>query len=57
MDFLKSNLKNSCLLPYDVMGLIYEYVDPLKNIRKQIETKDYNLNNIIDVNIIYIYVV
>ncbi len=54
MNYLKSNLKKSFILPYDVMGLIYEYADPLKNIRKQIETKDYNLNNIIDVRIIYI---
>ena len=54
MNLLKSNLKYSSILPYDVMGLIYEYADPLKNIRIQIETKDYNLNNIKDVNIIYI---
>ena len=54
MYYLKSNLKNSRILPYDVMELIYEYTDPLKSIRKRIETKDQNLNNIKDVRIIYI---
>ncbi len=54
MNYLKNNLKKSFILPYDVMGLIYEYADPLKNIIKQIETKDYNLNKIKDVRIIYI---
>ena len=51
MNYLKSILKNSSILPYDIMGLIYEYTDPFKNIRKQIETKDYNLNNIINIRI------
>ena len=51
MNYLKSNLKNSSILPYDIMGLIYEYTEPFKNIRKQIETKDYNLNNIINIRI------
>ena len=45
------NFKNICILPYDNMGLIYEYTDPIKNIRKQIEIKDYNLNNIINIRI------
>lgn len=51
MDYLRKNINNSNILPYDVMKLIYEYGDTFKNIRKQIETKDYNLNNIIDIRI------
>ena len=51
MNYLKSNLKNSSILPYDVMGLIYEYSDSLIILRKQIETKDYNLYKVIDISI------
>lgn len=46
MDTLKNNLNNSSVLPYDVMKLIYEYADPLKNMRKQIENKEYDLDEI-----------
>jgi uncharacterized membrane protein len=46
MDTLKNNLNNSSVLPYDVMNLIYEYADPLKNIRKQIENQEYDLDEI-----------
>jgi len=46
MNYLKKNLGNSRLLPADVMRLIYEYADPLIAIRKQIETHDYDLDEI-----------
>ena len=46
MNYLKNNLNNSSNLPYDVMKLIYEYADPLFAIRKQIETHDYDLDEI-----------
>lgn len=46
MNYLAKNLSNSLLLPYDVMKLIYEYADPLIAIRKQIENKDYDLDEI-----------
>lgn len=55
MDYLKSNLNNSIVLPYDAMRLIYEYADTLKPIRKQIENEDYKFRNIIiDLRIKYI---
>ena len=40
MDTLKNNRNNSSVLPYDLMKLIYEYADHLKNMRKQIENKE-----------------
>jgi len=43
MYYLAKNTKNSLLLPYDVMKLIYEYADPFIYIKKQIENKDYEL--------------
>jgi hypothetical protein len=45
MNYLKKNLGNS-RLPADIMRLIYEYADPLIAIRKQIETHDYDLDEI-----------
>jgi len=44
MNYLAKNTKNSLLLPYDVMKIIYEYADPLNAVRKQIENKDYDLD-------------
>ncbi len=46
MNYLGKNLAHSKDLPYDVMKLIYEYADPLIAIRKQIETADYDLDEI-----------
>ena len=46
MNYLKQNLHNSITLNYDIMKLIYEYADPLVQIRFQIENKDYDLNDI-----------
>ena len=46
MNYLAKNTNNSLLLPYDVMKLIYEYADPLNAVRKQIENKDYDLDEI-----------
>ena len=46
MDTLKNNLNNYSLLPYDVMNLIYEFADPLKKLPKQIENKEYDLDEI-----------
>jgi hypothetical protein len=46
MNFLKQNLDNSLILPFDIMNDIYEYADPLYAIRKQIENKDYDLEEI-----------
>jgi hypothetical protein len=46
MNYLKSNLSNSQILPYDVMKLIYEYADPIDGIRKQIDNKEYDLDEI-----------
>lgn len=46
MNYLKSNLNNSSLLPYDCMMLIYEYADPLRGVRDIIESKKYDLNTI-----------
>jgi len=46
MNYLKKNLGNSRLLPADVMRLVYEYADPLHAVIKQIETHDYDLDEI-----------
>lgn len=46
MNYLKNNLENSKLLPYDIIKLIYEYADPLIAIRRQIENKEYDLDEI-----------
>lgn len=46
MNYLKNNLENSKVLPYDVMKIIYEYADPLLAIMKQIENKEYDLDEI-----------
>lgn len=46
MNFLKQNLDNSLILPFDILNDIYEYADPLLHIRKQIENKEYDLDEI-----------
>lgn len=46
MNYLYKNRDNSRKLPFDVMNIIYEYADPMVNIRKQIVNKEYNLDNI-----------
>lgn len=37
MNFLKENLDKSFILPFDIMKIIYEYADPMVEIRKQIK--------------------
>lgn len=46
MNYLSKNLNNSLIIPYDVMKLIYEYADPLIYIKKQIENKEYDLDEL-----------
>ena len=46
MEFLKQNLDNSLILPYDIMREIYEYADSFSGIRRQIENKEYDLDEI-----------
>lgn len=46
MEYLKQNLDNSLILPYDVMKIIYEYADHFAPIRKQIENKECDLDEI-----------
>lgn len=46
MEYLKKNLDNSLILPYDIMRTIYEYADCFVSIRKQIDNKEYNLDEI-----------
>jgi len=46
MNYLKENLHNSITLNYDIMKLIYEYADHLCGIRKQIENKTFDLDEI-----------
>lgn len=46
MNYLAKNLNNSRTLPYDIMKLIYEYADPFIAIRRQIENKEYDLDEI-----------
>lgn len=46
MNYLANNLNNSLIIPYDIMKIINEYADPLIAIRKQIENKDYDLDEI-----------
>ena len=46
MQFLNQNIDNSAILPYDIMITIYEYADVLAPIRRQIENKEYNLDEI-----------
>jgi hypothetical protein len=46
MNYLKSNLSYSQILPYDVMKLIYEYADPIDGIRKKFDNKEYDLDEI-----------
>jgi len=46
MDFLKSNLNNSLILPFDVMLIIYQYADPFYYIHQQIDNGEYCLNDI-----------
>jgi len=44
MNYLKKNLHNSQLLPYDVMKIISDYAQPL--FLKQIENGDYDLDEL-----------
>ena len=44
MNYLYKNRDNSRKLPFDVMNIIYEYADPMIQIRKQIVNKEYNLD-------------
>ena len=46
MNYLANNIGNSLLLPCDVMKLIYEYADPLVCVKKQIENKECDLDEI-----------
>ena len=46
MNYLYKNRDNSLYLPFDMMNIIYEYADPMVNIRKQIVNKEYNLDEI-----------
>lgn len=46
MNYLKKNLGNSRLLPAEIMRLVYEYADPMFAVIKQIETADYDLDEI-----------
>ena len=46
MEFLKNNLNNSSILNYDIMKMIYEYADPMVEIRKQINNREYDLDEI-----------
>lgn len=46
MQFLEQNLDNSLILPYDIMRTIYEYADSFAPIRRQIENKECNLDEI-----------
>ena len=46
MNYLAKNLNNSLLMSYDVMNLIYEYANPFIAVKKQIENKEYDLNEI-----------
>lgn len=46
MNYFYKNRDNSLYLPFDVMNIIYEYADPMVNIRKQIINKEFNLDNI-----------
>lgn len=46
MNYLKKNINNSLALPADIMRLVYEYADPMFAVKKQIETADYDLDEI-----------
>jgi hypothetical protein len=46
MEYLKKNLDNSLILPYDIMLSIYEYADYFCDIRRQIENKECDLQDI-----------
>lgn len=46
MNYLAKNLQNSFIFPYDIMKIIYEYSDPFKQLRKQIENKECDLDEI-----------
>lgn len=46
MNYLYKNRDNSRKLPFDVMNIIYEYADPMLNVRKQIVNKEYDLDEI-----------
>jgi hypothetical protein len=46
MNYLYKNRDNSRKLPFDVMNIIYQYADPLAEVKKQIVNKDYDLDEI-----------
>lgn len=46
MNYLKKNINNSLALPADIMRTVYEYADPMFAVKKQIETADYDLDEI-----------
>lgn len=43
MNYLRENLTNSLILPFDVVKIIYEYADPFIYIKNQIKNKEYKL--------------
>lgn len=46
MNYLETNLHNSYIFSYDIMKIIYEYADPFNQVRKQIQNKEYDLDEI-----------
>lgn len=46
MDYLRQNLNNSKILPYDIMYEIYQYADPMYTILESIKNKNYDLDSI-----------
>lgn len=46
MEYLAENLDNSNILCYDILRDIYEYADPLRYIRRDINNKNYDLDEI-----------
>jgi hypothetical protein len=46
MEYLAENLDNSKTLCYDILRDIYEYADPLRYIRRDINNKNYDLDEI-----------
>lgn len=46
MNYLVKHLNNSSILPYDIMAQVHQYADPMFAIRKQIENKDFDLDEI-----------
>jgi hypothetical protein len=46
MDYLYKHRDHSRKLPFDIVNIIYEYADPLAEVKKQIVNKDYDLDEI-----------